>query len=1378
MPAMQYPFRVFANSNLGTQYDYTAFTGEWLPFKSTGQSPALPEVNLATGNVIVKSTFVKTQEKIGEWEFGFVYNAQNTTPWALNIPGIVSSTDAELIFRESDGSLITYTFDAVQNAYVAPSGNHSKSTIAKFNNGFEQVDPKTGGRKIYNASGNLELVYDARGFCMQYAYDAQGNLKTITSDAGVYTVNTANSVTTLHFLKTGATNPELLGTWNFDSSSRLEKAVIPGITDYTINYSYDGETNKLSSISQSDGTSVGLTYNTNNRAQIETIQLGDSGPHYTFNYNVNNTTITDALGFVTTATLNANNCIETFERQLGDAPAGQLPTLKTQCTYEKGDIASVTKPNAAETQFKFNSQGLVTQKINPNGQVTQYDYDLITAERVIQRELIGGTIENPIWATTRYVYNEKQAGGFSFRNLAFKISPLGAVTEYRYDATGALESERTYLQNNYDVSKLSPSTSLSLSDLQAWIATQSPSNITLLTCTENARGQRTSVWQFSEINSDGTGKTTLAASHDQFQDHTRFGGVQTHIQKMDAESGGKEITATTTQLFDNLQRVTSHQNALGETRSVDYSAPLQSVITEPNGRIETHAWNAAGQATSVTTAITGTGVTRLKTNAYDHAGRVSSITDCDGQITYQLFDSLNRLRFTVSPTGRVCEHFYDDVNRYQSETNYYTRLPIESLTLPLTFAWLQANLTKSAVLDATTYKSFDLSGRLQFEVDGRNAVIEHQYDLRNHEIITIAYDAAMTTDELTALKQGIFSRTVNPKTDRVNVNFYDADGRVIVSQDPSGYVTTYQRNPAGFLLSEYRYATPVSMMLNNMLVLPAKTADDFSKYYYHDAKGQLRVVVDGTQNANYIVEQKFYPTGKVYTETKYAKQAVAAPTLQSNPAALIPAENPEDQVTVNEFDLLNRLTKKHLPEMRLQEIKYDLMGQEIKHSVGDDPTTMSAGATITTQTTAKQFDDWGQLIAEAPPLVYAKILSIQNNPSLTPAQKAQQIDAVWALQALRYVYDDKTGLMTAKLDIVPDDVDPTNPANQAKTLYYCDADRRIVLTVGPEGQAQTTQWHAIFEKALEKYRYATAIDPTDLSKLTGGFISTEVAALLIKNAEKDSVDQYGYDKCGSETHHLDPDGFQMITEFNSFGEWIEKQLPIDSTAPSLTIARKLNLRGQCDSETKTAADGKSITTSREHNNLHGHCTSITDGNGATTKFTYDPRGTLFTSTDALGRTTTLTHDAFMREIKRLLPMGQAIEHVYVQNSRKVTTNHLGVDGKPITSTAEIHDAFDNVITIQDAEGNVTQITFNLGNEWDLKKDVLGNEYAQGHDLRGLLKSTRYGEHSGLYSTSDAFLYTLSRALSSETHDVDGLDLTKKTRVGCIGTTFSNHNTLW
>ncbi|EKD45036.1 MAG: hypothetical protein ACD_70C00107G0008 [uncultured bacterium] len=33
-----YPFRVYANANLGSQFDNTSFTGEWLSSAGVGQS--------------------------------------------------------------------------------------------------------------------------------------------------------------------------------------------------------------------------------------------------------------------------------------------------------------------------------------------------------------------------------------------------------------------------------------------------------------------------------------------------------------------------------------------------------------------------------------------------------------------------------------------------------------------------------------------------------------------------------------------------------------------------------------------------------------------------------------------------------------------------------------------------------------------------------------------------------------------------------------------------------------------------------------------------------------------------------------------------------------------------------------------------------------------------------------------------------------------------------------------------------------------------------------------------------------------------------------------------------------------------------------------
>ncbi len=1354
---VNYPFRVFANNNLGTEYDDTAFTGEWLSSKGSGQSSVLPDINLATGNSIVKSPVVKTQETIGDWEFGFVYNAQNINPWSYNIPEIVHANETQLIMSERDGSLVTYCWDAVYEAYVAPSGCTSKSLIRKRNDGtFLQSDPKTGKRNHYDSGGKITDVYDARGFSMHYGYDANNKLQTITSDAGVYTLSENNLVMGLSFVKTGETQSELLGSWTFDDNKRLQTATIPGVTPYDIQYIYNGTTNQLTNMTQTDGTAVNFTYTTDHPAKIKTLQQGSAGPYFNFKYDDNKTTITDALGFTKTATLDANNHIVTWNSQAGDTP-DETTTLTTTCAYhQNGDLKNFIKPNLAKTQFVFNGLGQVIERIDPNGQTTQFDYDPNTFECIIKRELIGGTADNALWATTRYVYTESPIKVFHLRCrvLAFKISPQGAVTDYRYDDQGALNSERTYLQNFYPVATLSPETRLHYLDVKSWATAQLPNQITLSTFSDNNRGQRTAVQHFSEINPDGTGINSLAASDNQFQNHTLWGGVPIHTQKMDVDNNKNDIAATTIQTFDQLHRLTSHQNALNQARNVTYNDAAQNLVTtEPNGRTETTVWNSAGQITTTTTAIPSNSITRTKTNHYDLAGHVNAITDIDGQITYQLFDGLNRPRFTLSPMGLVCENFYDDVNRYSGKTNYYTKVLTSSFSIsnPPTFDWLATNLIKDAIKDVTTFKVYDESKRLQFEIDGRGAVIEHRYDLRNNEILKIAYDAEITSDELNALKQGTLSRTPGA-LDCVHATFYDDDHHSIATQDPAGYITTFQRNPAGFLNKHYCYATPVSIILNNTVILPTTSTDDYFKYFYTDAKGQARVIVDGVDGANYVVEQEFYPTGHIFRETKFADQAPLQPTLAADPATLIPAENTEDQITIDQYDLLNRKTLEHLPEARFKTHAFDIMGNEIATSVGDDQEQSVGNVPMTKHTTAKQFNAWGECIREATPLLCAKIMAIQNNAALTPEEQAQQMNAVWENQSLRHIHDDKTGLYIAKIDIVPDDGDPTKPAT---TYYFCDYDRRIILTIGPEGQASTTEWHPVFQEALEKYRYATAVDTTGL---TGGFMTDAVEDLLTKNPAKDSVDQYSYDNGGAAINHIDPEGYVTQTHLTMFGKWDTQNRSINSTTPTLQVARDYNLRQQLLTEIETA-NHKSITTvNKEYENLHGLCTSSTDGNGATTTVTHEPRGVLLTSTDALNRITVFAHDAFHRETKCVLPMQQSIEQIYTQIDRSVKTNHCDTTGAVISSTKDIHDAFGNVTAHRDAENNISSNTYNAANQLRTKIDPLGNQYEQEHDLRGLLRQTSFVQNNSAYKTTSALDYNLSRECNSKTEDVGGLNL--------------------
>ena len=148
------PFRIFANSNLGSEFDFTHLTGEWTNAKSTGHAHVFPHVNLATGNLGISSAMIKTQEQIGNCEFGFVYNNQSQTLWTANTPSIsASANNSTLTICEKDGSFVNYISQG-DNTYTAPAGGKSKPVIKKQQDGsYVLTNPANNEQRIFDENG-------------------------------------------------------------------------------------------------------------------------------------------------------------------------------------------------------------------------------------------------------------------------------------------------------------------------------------------------------------------------------------------------------------------------------------------------------------------------------------------------------------------------------------------------------------------------------------------------------------------------------------------------------------------------------------------------------------------------------------------------------------------------------------------------------------------------------------------------------------------------------------------------------------------------------------------------------------------------------------------------------------------------------------------------------------------------------------------------------------------------------------------------------------------------------------------------------------------------------------------------------------------------
>ena len=218
---------------------------------------------------------------------------------------------------------ITYTWDDGESAYVTTDGGgaHDRLTYAanewtwtdgdsQFTESYEVIAGGSAGEWritehidvdgstlsfTYDANARLDKVTTADGDYTQYGYDAAGNITQITTS---YTD-----------LDNGNNSEQLIRTYyEYDASNRLIKVTTDlspndeATTDgniYVTNYTYDGTSNRIASISQTDGSKLDIIYDAQGRVTSLTQTVAGSETRVTtISYDSVNgiTTLTDAGG--------------------------------------------------------------------------------------------------------------------------------------------------------------------------------------------------------------------------------------------------------------------------------------------------------------------------------------------------------------------------------------------------------------------------------------------------------------------------------------------------------------------------------------------------------------------------------------------------------------------------------------------------------------------------------------------------------------------------------------------------------------------------------------------------------------------------------------------------------------------------------------------------------------------------------------------------------------------------------------------------------------------------------------------------------------------------------------------------------------------------
>jgi YD repeat-containing protein len=1385
--------------------------GELLEEGTFGQAKVQVYANVSNGNCVIIDRLLQLVDQNGILSLGYVYNSQApsvATKWRLYHKRLCQPDQnaSTLVMEEADGHLTTYTI-ASARMYVA-EGLSDGTPVCRFNSllGLWQwFHPGLGILEFYDSRGLLQSRQDTAGRKTQFIYDTYQALSEVHLPSGTL-VSIQRTTTPSGLQVEFVVKPPdqalgtVLQTHQFSSNGLLERTQTP--QGYCINYQADPLRGWMAQISQTDGMALNFVFDTNpySAGYISRVQL--TGMNFKITYppppfsESSYVSLIDPVQSETRFYLDKQGRIVKLLQQAGFEPSfKQHPDVTTYEYTPAGQVKCITRPDGGNTTWEYDpAWGVITQKTLANGQSTQYYYFGDAGGNVPCR-LISQVASDPVdgrTSITYFVYDPQFKGDYCF--LRFKVSPEGRVTEYRPDAQGNVASQRVYRSARF-VTQQKPPAPVSVKVLEDWAKTVPQNEVALTTYQHNARGQVSEERLFTAVDSQGNGIEN-ASMGVETTEWDYFGQCLKRIVKQDDKA-----SQVTQQTFDDLERLTQQVDPLQATTKVTYlDAACTHTTTYANQREETLIYQPGSgrlierkETAWCETYLEALGAhnkgvrqERLTTYQCDALGQAIITQAPDGQLTYTFFDYQHRLGFKVSPVGstlqptsRVTETVTNRQQRYNLVRVYHQSINPEDLYLvyppPIPGVLPNADKLRKTLLPAIAdkardrlhYQFLDASSRVIWEVDvvdgGYGYGIETRYDTLDRVTATVAYGERITLAQLEQLLNGqLLVLPFDPRKDRCTRFFYDRDGFKVGQQvgagvDGKGYVTEFVRDGKGDIVMEKRYATPVPLDLTVLafeaVKPPANPLQDAITTFILDARGQCVQQIDAE---GYVVAAQYQASGQVKQQTRYATRSEGWLARLSNvslrtrlPAAPpLPPASLEDETTTFEYDALEREISRTGGPLNAQVQKtYDLMANPLS-TVTLDGLALDAIEPDTRRAERSRYNGWDQVIAKANAFVSQEMDQIAADPHLSPEEKHQQIETLWATQTTRLVYD-ATGLLLRTIDGLG-----------YITRYYYDKGRRPVLTINPEGAAILHIVNAWAEVETTR-AYSTRISAESLVTLTGGLLDDKVLSLL-KESPLDQVTQYVRDQRGHITLTSDPEGYTTLDSFNAFGELEQHLAVLDKLASSMIkVTTDYETRGLAVAITRESQD-KTLrqTTGAAYDNLYGKRTVYRDAQGNTTETTYDRLGQRYTEINALGVLTCIeTCDAFGRVVEAQDALGNVTKTIYQQALRLQSVHY------PVAGTQKIiqTNVFGEVIAITNGLGEVEYFQHAPDGQITTYQDALGYSTLNRYDRLG--QKRYYLDARQILTQWD---YNGMGQVERKVEDVGGLNLSTRTTRDAFG----------
>jgi len=619
---------------------------------------------------------------------------------------------------------------------------------------------------------------------------------------------------------------------------------------------------KLTGIQHSDGDSLTLAYNGNNR--IASVS-GPAGRIATYSYSTDGTLLTEVTnsdtrvtrysyqqngpGYAIVSITRPGNFIENYQydgdgRLSGSSVNGQKEAVPIQ--YDEGTRSTTIKDAVGTSvEIRVNERGQVIQQENALGQINKFTYDAdgnltkITGPAgnsyQFERDSSGKvtSMTDPLNYVTRFTYHPQ------FETIKTVTDPQGNTIRFNYDShaniVGVLYPDSRSESMSYDSGGNLVTSTSRKGDIRQY--------------TYNSKGQQ-----------------------------TRIGYPDGKLVAYAYDPAGNLVEATSSE-----GTIAMSYNARNEMISVSY----------PGGIFFNYTYDSAGHLTEREDKEG-----QRITYAYDDQGHLISVGDKTGnEYALYSYDSAGRLIKKVVGNGAYTTFEYDQASRILRLVNVGTtgtnlskfEYQYDKSGNPVQIGTLEGNYVyKYDALGQLTEVTFPDSTKEQYTYDAAGNRISTtvggvvaSYSTNNMNQYTQTGSSTFTYDN----NGNMVSRTENGNTTTYEYNYenrltkvispagtwdytYDALGnRVAVTHD--GIVTRYAVDPSGFWNIAAEYAangTLKSKYVHGMGLLAMVDAGDDTFYYHFNPTGHTSEIT--SESGSVMNRYQYAPFGEYRQKTE------------------------------------------------------------------------------------------------------------------------------------------------------------------------------------------------------------------------------------------------------------------------------------------------------------------------------------------------------------------------------------------------------------------------------------------------------------------------------------------------------------------------------